>query len=76
MIISTSMISGFNVKMIAMIFRVVFIIIAASIRPCINAIIERIREAEMKSNGLKGLSLPIRYRNVAIMAAAAANLKR
>jgi len=48
MIISTSMISGFNVKMIAMIFRAVFIIIAASIRPCINAIIERIREAEMK----------------------------
>jgi len=75
-IISTSIISGFNVRMIAVILRVKFIITAASTRPCVNVTIERIREAEMKSNGLYGLSLPIRYRNVAIMAAAVANLNR
>ena len=70
------MISGFNVRMVAKIFRAAFMITVISVRPCVNAMIERVREAEMNINGLKGLSLLIRYRNVAIMVAVAANLKR
>jgi len=70
------MISGFNVGMIAVIFRATFMGTAGSVRPSAKAIIERIREVKMKSNGLKGLLLLIKCRYVAIMAVADADLKR
>jgi len=70
------MISGFNVRMIAVIFRATFMVTAGSVRPSAKAIIERAKEVKMKSNGLKGSLLLIRCRYVAITVVADADLKR
>ena len=73
-IISTSIISGFIVRIIAAVFSIMLVIIAGSALPCVRLIAESAVEAAMQSVGLAVLSLLVRYRYIASTEAAAAIL--
>ena len=73
-IISTSTISGFIVRITAAIFNIMLVITAGSALPCVRLIAESAAEAAMQSAGLAILSLPVRYRYIASTEAAAATL--
>lgn len=73
-IISIFIISGFNVKMVAVVFSAVFVSVVGVMWPSIRAAADNTRDTRMNGNDLSGLFLLRMWIAVAVMAVADAIL--
>lgn len=65
-ITSISMISGFIVSIVAVVFIAMFVNVVGSVWPSVRATMERVRDVGMNGKDLKGLSLLRMWRAVAV----------
>ena len=72
--ISILMISGFSVRMVAVVFMAVFVSVVGVVWPSRRAMMDNAKDARMNGNDLRGLFLLRMWMAVAVMVAAEAIL--